>query len=171
MITFATVTTIDNAEFDELFAASLPSLNAGSYPWHLYGNVTTDAQKKAHIRSGFNRMLTEGFLWRVSDDDGVLLLNAGVKTGTTAKWVLGLVKPDANNSKAYLYGEDYRNARDAYWAEIGITSWTLELAGANTPVHTHALNRQQADAIGKTLTESTEEIAPVLTLMNLTVGS
>ena len=171
MITFATVTSINDDEFDDLFAASLPSLNAGSYPWHLYGDVTTDAEKKAHIRSGFDRMLTEGFLWRVSDDDGVLLLNAGVKTGTTAKWVLGLVKPDANNSKAYLYGEDYRNARDAYWTEIGITSWTLELAGANTPVHTHALNRQQADAIGKTLTESTEEVAPVLTLMNLTVGT
>ena len=170
MITFATVTTIDDSEFDDLFAASLPSLNAGSYPWELYGNLT-DAQKKEHIRAGFDRMLTEGFLWRVSDDDGALLLNAGVKTGTTAKWVLGLVKPDANNSKAYLYGEDYRNARDAYWATIGITSWTLELAGANTPVHTHLLNRQQADAIGKLLTEDTQEVAPVLTLMNLTVGS
>ena len=74
MITFATVTTIDDSEFDNLFAASLPSLNAGSYPWALYGNLT-DAQKKEHIRAGFDRMLTEGFLWRVSDDDGALLLN------------------------------------------------------------------------------------------------
>lgn len=170
MITFQTVTTINDDEFDALFAASLSSLNAGSYPWHLYGDLT-DTQKKEHIRAGYDRMLTEGFLWRVADDDGVLLLNAGVKDGTTAKWVLGLVKPDANGSKAYLYGEDYRNARNAYWAEIGITSWTLELAGTNTPVHTHALNRQQADAIGKPLTEDTQEVAPVLTLLNLTVGT
>ncbi len=170
MITFTTVTSIDDAEFDTLFTASLPALNNGSYPWHLFGSMT-DTQKRDHIKANYERMLTEGFVWRVADDDGVLLLNAGVKTGTTAKWVLGLVKPDANGSKAYLYGEDYRNARNAYWTEIGITSWTLETAGANTPVHAHALARQQADAIGATLTESTDEIAPNLTLMNLTVGS
>lgn len=171
MIIFETVTTINDNEFDDLFAASLPSLNAGSYPWYLYGDVNTDSEKKALIRSGFERMRTEGFLWRVADDDGVLLLNAGVKTGTSVNWVLGLVKSDANGSKAYLYSEDYRNARNAYWTEIGITSWTLETAGSNTPVHAHLLARQQADAIGVTLTEATHEIAPNLTLMNLTVGS
>lgn len=171
MITFETVTTINDAEFDALFTASLPEMDAGSYPWGQFPAVNTDAEKKALIRGAYDRLLQDGIVWRVYDDDGVLLLNGGVKTGTTAKWVLGLVKPDANNSKAYLYGEDYRKARNAYWAEIGITSWTLETAGANTPVHAHLLNRQQADAIGTTLTESTEEVTPVLTLMNLTVGS
>lgn len=169
MITFATVTTIDDIEFDSLFWASLPELDAGSYPWHLYGTLT-DLEKRDHIRAAFDRLLIDGFVWRVSDDDGILMLNAGVQEGATAKWLLGLVKENAAASKAYLYSEDYRNARNAYWAQIGITSWTLETAGANTPVHTHLLNRNAANAIGKTLTETTREATPDLTLMELTVG-
>lgn len=169
MITFSTVTSIDDTEFDALFWASLPELDAGSYPWHLYGTLT-DLEKKDHIRAGFSNVLDDGFVWRVSDDDGVLMLNAGLQDGTTAKWVMGLVKPNAAGSKAYLYSEDYRNARNAYWAEIGITSWTLETAGANTPVHSHLLSRQTANAIGTTLTENSREVAPHLTLMDLTIG-
>ena len=169
MITFATVTTIDDTEFDALFWASLPDLDAGSYPWRLHGTLT-DLEKKDHIRAGFDRLLTDGFVWRVSDDDGVLMLNAGVQDGTTATWLMGLVKPNAANSKSYLYSEDYRNARNAYWTSIGITSWTLETAGANTPVHTHLLSRQTANAIGTTLTENSREVTPDLTLMDLTVG-
>lgn len=169
MITFATVTSIDDAEFDSLFWASLPSLDSGSYPWHLYGTLT-DLEKRDHMRGNFNRLMADGFVWRVSDDDGVLMLNGGVQEGTTAKWLVGLVKPNAAGSKSYLYSEDYRNARNAYWTEIGITSWTLETAGANTPVHTHLLNRNAANAIGKALTENTREATPDLTLMELTVG-
>lgn len=169
MITFETVTSIDDAEFNELFWASLPSLDSGSYPWHLYGTLT-DLEKRDHMRGNFNRVMADGFAWRVSDGDGVLMLNAGEQEGATAKWMVGLVKPDASGSKSYLYGEDYRNARNAYWTAIGITSWTLETAGANTPVHTHLLSRQTADAIGTTLTENSREVTPDLTLMDLTVG-
>jgi len=169
MITFETITSVDDTEFNDLFWASLPSLDAGSYPWHLYGTLT-DLEKRDHMRSNFNRVMADGFAWRVSDDEGVLMLNAGIQDGTTAQWLVGLVKPDASGSKSYLYNEDYRNARNAYWAEIGITSWTLETAGANTPVHAHLLNRQTADAIGATLTENSREVAPHLTLMELTVG-
>lgn len=169
MITFATVTTIDDAEFNDLFAASLSDLDSGSYPWHIFPTMT-DIEKRDHIRAGFDQLLTDGFVWRVSDDDGVLMLNAGIQDGTTAKYLMGLVKPNAAGSKSYLYGEDYRNARNTYWTSIGITSWTLETAGPNTPVHSHFLSRQTANAVGGTLTENSREVTPDLTLMDLTVG-
>lgn len=170
MITFSTVTSIDDTEFDDLFAASLSDLDAGSYPWHLFPQIVTVEDKKAHMRAAYDRLLDDGIVWRVADSDGVLLLNAGEQTGNTISWVLGLVKPDASGSKSYLYSEDYRNARDAYWSQIGITSWTLETAGANTPVHTHLLNRQSANAIGTGLAESVRELNPNIVLMDLTVG-
>ena len=170
MITFSTVTSIDDAEFDDLFAASLADLDAGSYPWHLFPQIATVADKKAHMRAAYDRLLEDGIVWRVADSDGVLLLNAGEQTGDTLRWVLGLVKPDVSGSKSYFYSEDYRNARDAYWSQIGITGWTLETAGANTPVHTHLVSRQAANAIGGTLTENVRELTPGLTLMDLTVG-
>ena len=170
MITFSTVTSIDDTEFDDLFAASLTDLDRGSYAWHLFPQIMTTDDKKSHMRSAYDRLLKDGIVWRVADSDGVLLLNAGEQTGDTISWLLGLVKPNASGSKSYLYSEEYRNARDAYWSEIGISSWTLETTGANTPVHNHFLSRQTANAIGTTLTENVRELNPSLTVMDLKVG-
>lgn len=170
MITFSTVTSIDDTEFDDLFAASLPDLDAGSYPWHLFPQIVTVEDKRSHMRAAYDRLLEDGIVWRVADSDGVLLLNAGEQTGDTLRWVLGLVKPDASGSKSYFYSEEYRNARDAYWSQIGISGWTLETAGANTPVHTHFLSRQSANAIGTGLTETVKELNPDIVLMDLKLG-
>ena len=156
MITFETVTTIDDTEFDILFDASLAVLDAGAYAWHLFPDVDTVEQKKAHIRSAYNRLLTEGFVWRVYDDDGVLLLNAGTKTGNRATFLLGLVKPNAAGTKSYLYTDEFNNARNAYWTEIGITGWTIETTGKNTPIHNHFSNRSSVSKLGADMVE--EEI-------------
>tara|TARA_B110000285_G_scaffold221850_1_gene275316 strand:- start:76 stop:591 length:516 start_codon:yes stop_codon:yes gene_type:complete len=153
MINFETVTSIDDTEFDTLFDASLGVLDAGAYPWHLFTEVNTVEQKKAHIRAAYDRLLTEGFVWRVYDDEGVLLLNAGVKTGNRATFLLGLVKSNAAGTKSYLYTDDFNNARNAYWTEIGITGWTIETAGRNTPIHTHFSNRNSASKLGASMTE------------------
>ena len=170
MITFETVTNIDDTEFQSLFDDSVAYLDAGAYPWSLFPNVTTNTQKRDHLRAAFNDLLTNGIVWRVYDDDGVLLLNAGIKTGNTLSWLLGLVKADANGSKAYLYGDDYRNARDAYWTNIGITSWTLETAGENTPIHNHLKSRVTANKLGKSLTANERTLSPVASVFDLTVG-
>lgn len=153
MINFETVTTIDDTEFDTLFNASLAVLDAGAYSWHLFTNVDTVEKKKAHIRSAYDRLLTEGFVWRVSDDDGVLLLNAGVKTGNRATFLLGLVKPNAAGTKSYLYTDEFNNARNAYWTEIGITGWAIETTGRDTPIHNHFSNRNSTSKLGASMNE------------------
>jgi len=153
MINFETVTSIDDTEFNILFDASLAVLDAGAYPWHLFTEVNSVEEKKAHIRAAYNRLLTEGFVWRVYDDDGVLLLNAGVQTGNRATFLLGLVKPNAAGTKSYLYTEDFNTARNAYWAEIGITGWTIETAGKDTPIHNHFKNRNSASKLGASMGE------------------
>lgn len=169
MITFATVTTIDDTEFNSLFWASLPSLDSGTYPWHLHGTLT-DLEKRDHIRAIFDRLLAEGFVWTVSDDDGVLMLNAGVQDGTEATWLLCLLKPDAAGSKSYLYATDYQNARGSFWTSRGVTSWTIEIAGTDNAVNDHINSVNAADSIGGTLSQATRELTPDLTVTDATIG-
>lgn len=169
MITFTTVTTIDDTEFDALFWASLPSLDGGTYPWKLHGTLT-DLEKRDHLRARFNAMLTDGLVWRVADDDGVLMLNAGTQNGASAKWSLSLVKPDAADSKAWLYGADYRNARNAYWTSLGVTSFVLETAGANTAVYNHVLAVEAANALGVPMSYSSAVVTPDYTAVEFTIG-
>lgn len=153
MITFETATSIDDTEFNTLFDASLAVLDAGAYPWHLFTEVNTVEQKKLHIRSAYDRLLTEGFIWRVYDDNGVLLLNAGIKAGNRATFLLSLIKPNAEGTKSYLYTDEFNNARNTYWTEIGITGWTIETAGKDTPIHKHFSNRSGASKLGAVMKE------------------
>ena len=169
MISFATVTSIDDAEFNSLFSASLPDMDAGSFPWRIHGQLT-DIEKRDKLRADYEQLLSEGFVWRVSDDDGVLMLNAGIQNGTSANWILGLVGTNAAGSKSYLYSQEYVDARNAYWASIGITGWTLEASGANTPVHNHMVSRQNANALGASMTTQERVFSPELTFTDITLG-
>lgn len=169
MITFETVTSINNAEFDTLYDASISVLNDGSYPWHVFG-AFHDVEKKNHMRGVFDRLLTEGIVCRVADGDRPLILMAGIQDGTTVTWLVGLTQPDASGSKSYLYSDGYRSARDAYWTEIGVTQWVLETAGTDTPIHQHMVSRQTANKLGPSMAESSREVRPDLTLMDITVG-
>jgi len=168
MITFETVTSINDAEFNELFWASLPSLDSGTYPWHLYGTLT-DLEKRDHIRAIYDRLLTEGFVWTVSDDDGVLMLNAGVQDGAEATWLLCLLKPNAAGSKSYLYATDYQNARSSFWASLGVTSWTIEIAGTDNAVNRHMASQNEAGTVGGTMTETARVLTPDLTVTDATI--
>ena len=169
MITFATVTSIDDTEFNDLFLASLAALDSGSYPWQVFPTMT-DMEKRDHIRAGFDTFLSDGIVCRVSDDDGPLILMGGVQDGSVVTWHIGLTKPNAAGSRSYLYSDDYRAARDAYWAQIGVTQWILATAGADTPVHEHMRSRQTANKLGPSMTETSREVVPDLTMMDLTVG-
>ena len=169
MITFETVTSIDDTEFQSLFDDSVADLDAGAYPWSLFPNVTTNTQKRDHLRATFNDLLTNGIVWRVYDDDGVLMLNAGKKSGSSITWLVGLVGQDANGSKSYLYSSDYTTARNAYWTSISITGWTLETAGENTPVHNHIKSRETANAIG-TVSTATRNLSDFINVFDVTVS-
>jgi hypothetical protein len=115
--------------------------------------MDTVEQKKEHIRLGFQKFLTEGFVWRVFDDNGVLTLNAGVKEGDRATFLLGLVKPNNSGTKSYFYTDEFNNARNAYWVELGITGWTVETTGKDTPIYNHFNNRKEASKLGSNMTE------------------
>ena len=169
MITFETVTSIVDSEFDDLYDASISVLNDGSYPWHIFG-AFHDVEKKNHIRGTFNRLLTDGIVCRVSDGDRPLILMAGNQDGTTVTWLVGLTQGDSSGSKSYLYSDEYRSARDAYWTEIGVTQWVLEIAGQDTPIHQHMTSRQTANKLGPNMAETSRELSPSVTIMNLTMG-
>ena len=87
MITFETLTSIDEGEFDRLFFASLRYLDGGSYPFWVCGQLI-DTQKRDHYREAYLRMLqhSDGAVWRVSDESGALMLNSVMKNGSVLHW-------------------------------------------------------------------------------------
>ena len=171
MISFETLTSIDEGEFDRLFFASLRYLDGGSYPFWVCGQLI-DTQKRDHYREAYLRMLqhSDGAVWRVSDESGALMLNAGMKNGSALNWCCSLIGVNTAGSRSYLYSDEYRNARDAYWQEIGVTTWTLETAGPNTPVHQHVKRRITSNTLGGSAVETVRPINDDITLLDIAIS-
>jgi len=145
MMRCETITNIDEDVFNNLYNHSIDAMDSGTFPWDRH-NLTAPEEKRRYLLSLYNRILEmdDGLVWLFSDGDTPLLLCAGTKRGDDVRWQLGLVGPDSDGSKAYLYGTEFGEATDAYWDSIGIAGWTLVLAEDNDTVHTAFKKRETA---------------------------
>lgn len=157
MIKYEVITSIDDTVFNKLFGHSIEAMDAGSYPWHLFPGVVTYEQKAAHIRAAFDKTLQDGVVFHVVQDGHVLMLNGGKLDGTRLKWFLGLIGPDINGSKAYLYAPEYQAARDQFWVDEGITHWDIETMGAGTPMYDHVKNAHTAGTVNAAYSDELED--------------
>ena len=171
MITFSLSSGISDVDFTRLFAGSITDMDAGNYPWHYFPDVVTFEEKKAHIKACFDAILArdDGFVWQVDVDGQVMMFNAGYRDGAHVRWVMGLVAQDDAGSKAYLYDPDYVSGRNAFWAEQGLTGWTMETAGGNTPLLAHMRNKVTAGAMGVPVVEV--DIMEPLVLRDIEIGT
>ena len=165
MIIFEIIETIDDAAFDRLFDESLAAMDAGSYPWGLHHGVSTYDEKKAHVRSVFDKTLKDGIVFHVIENDYTLMLNGGTVSNGILSWYIGLIGANQSGSKSYLYNAEYKAARDAFWPSAGITDWRVETMGQGTAMHDHIVSAVQAGAITDAF--SSESIDSVVTITNL----
>lgn len=141
MYIFERITEIDEVVFNRLFDDSLPAMNAGSYKWDLFPTITTEQQKRDHIRDNFISIPNQsnGILFQVRQDDRVLQYNCGTLENGHLIWILGLVGRDINGSKSFMYADDYHDAEALFWTENNITSWEMQTAGEGTSMHNHIM--------------------------------
>lgn len=150
-VNFTVVTSFTDSLFDNLYADCSADLDAGSYPWHLFPAITTEAQKKQHLKDTFN---SAPFMFTVDEDGHYLMLNAGKITNGVFHWYLGLIGQDINGSKSWLYGSDYQAARNAFWPSQNITEWQVETMGSGTAMHDHIISARNANTIPGTFTST-----------------
>lgn len=141
MFVFERITEIDEAVFNRLFDDSLPAMDAGSYKWDLFPHITTEQQKRDHIRDNFISIPSQpnGILFQVKQDDRVLQYNCGTLKDGHLVWILGLIGKDINGSKSFMYAEDYHDAEALFWTQNNITSWEMQTAGEGTSMHDHVI--------------------------------
>ena len=77
MIIFNRVTSINEDEFNRNYNYSLNDLNNGNYPWEAYLQVTTDEEKKQHIRSLYDTNNQQNVIIEIRKDDLLIGLYLG----------------------------------------------------------------------------------------------
>lgn len=92
-------------------------------------------QKRAFFKAKYMKYIKAGppaFCWKISDESGTLMVNAGILNGTRLDWYLGLTARDANNSRSWIYHPNWLSASHAFWAENGITTISAIFANENS---------------------------------------
>ena len=158
MITLKTATSINEDEFDRVYADSIDALNGGSYPWSAYPHINTDEEKKAHIRNLYDFERDGNLIIEVREGSLLIGLLLGQWHGQELKITAALIALDASGSKSWLYSDEAQEARNAYWQTLGIAGWTGRTTGEQSPMYQHVRRRIAANAIKASATEQTVEV-------------
>ena len=168
MITFQTVTTIDDDEFNSLYRDSSYYMDRRNYPFWIHG-LRNHEDRLAHIRAEFDRFLEEGVVWRVSDGDLAIGLSAGEISDGRLTWFQSLVGLDANGSRSYLYDDSYIAARNALFTSLGVSSWVVEITGEGNSMHEYYKRLNEQGKLGSSVSEEVTDVGSGLTIVRITV--
>lgn len=104
---------LDEIDFDAMFEASLPAMDAGTYAWpnpRLRAKGKRDAIYN-HMNIVLN--LSSGFGYKGILDGVIVSAGVGLLQGDTFKTIIGLTHPDKNGSRSFAYDQvwlkDYRS--------------------------------------------------------------
>ncbi len=121
--TWEQITEYNGADFFKCYRASQSALENGvNYDFKEHN---TSEMRLASYKFRFKELVEAGkphtLGWKVSDSSGTLTIGVGI-LGPVGhfKTQFWLVAPDGNNSRAYLYHEDYHRPSLAFWKEHGI---------------------------------------------------
>ena len=168
MITFQSVTSIDDTEFNVLYEASSFYMDRSNYPYWIHGLRDPEARRQ-HIRAEFDRWLTDGVVWRVSDGGLALGLSGGELADNRLTWYQSLVGPNAADSRSYLYDDAYIAARNAWLTSLGATSWVVEITGQDNSMHEYYKQLRAEGKLGSSDAEEITDAGSGLSIVRITV--
>ena len=107
-------------------------MDRSNYPY-THGLADPDARRQ-HIRSEFDRWLSDGVVWRVSDGDLALGLS-GSEISNNNLFGISHLGPNAEGSRSYLYDDSYIAARNSMLTSLGVNGWVVEITGEGNSMH------------------------------------
>jgi hypothetical protein len=151
-----TITDLSEVDFDGLYEKARDAIDAS---WPSSSNYTDEERKQAMIAlitSGLNNEWP-GLNSHGPEDTYVLAKQVDLDTNTDVGLVSGFVLPDGtfdgrhsmsaadeNGSRNWLYSEQFRQARNDWYASIGVTKTLYRNIPANSIMHKSVRMRQNA---------------------------
>ena len=141
--TFTDITSFTDAEFDHCWSSSVTDMEAGAYPFHLYPHLTTTAEKKQFIKDAFNDCCADStwVVWKIEDEDTIIMLNAGKVVGTNLEWKMSLIGQNDAGSKSWMYDVNMTTARNTWLAGKGCTTMEMQTPNENSKIYDHCANK------------------------------
>ena len=168
MISFQTVTTIDDEEFNSLYRDSSYYMDRSNYPYWIHG-LRDPEERRSHVRAEFDRWLSDGVVWRVSDGDLAIGLSGGEISNNMLMWYQSLVGLNAEGSRSYLYDDSYIAARNALFTSLGVDGWVVEITGEGNSMHEYYKRLNEQGKLGSNVTEEVTDVGSGLKIVTITV--
>lgn len=136
MIKFSTVTSMDEIDFDRLFEGSLEYMDA-NFVWP--EGVTTTEEKKAVLHrlatfgvSGQEIMGGKLYAHKVSIDGADTAFGYGIMRDGELEQLFGLMAPDLNGSRAFIYDDAYLAEYQSFLDSQGVVSRKFQVIPGGT---------------------------------------
>lgn len=154
--TWEQITEYNGADFFKCYRASQSALENGAN--YDFKEHNTDEMRLPSYKFKFKQFVETGtphtFAWKVSDSSGTLTVGAGI-LGPVGHFKVHywLVAPDASNSRAYLYSEDYHQPSLDFWKEhdIEVIHGAFANENANNTARNQIINSLPVNSLDHTL--------------------
>ena len=122
MTTYTRISSMSDIDFDTLFAASLPAMDAGTYPWP--EGVADEAAKKSMFAAHAQNLLDApaGFCMKGERDGVCVVAIFGVLSSGVYSNAVGLLRSDATGSRAFIHDPEYVSSYYTFLREAGATT-------------------------------------------------
>ncbi len=127
MITATKITSLSDIDFDVLFDATLPVLDAEENYWPV--DVISYDDKKNHIIKMFNftNSTPNPCCFKMDADGRTVTISFGYINDRQHHILVGLLRDDANGSRSYIYDAGWAQALKDIAIEHGATSGLMHL--------------------------------------------
>lgn len=146
MYTITETVSFDGADFDTLYASTLPHMNSGTFSWSLVGNPSTEEEKKEALKNRYNAFLDTskvlrgvGLAWK--KDETTIHIAAATFNSFDSDYITfiyALYGPDGNGSKSWLYDNDYyTETKNFFQAQYGVVGWKFYCVNNSSIMNYH----------------------------------
>ena len=150
---YTIITDISEVDFDDLFERSKDAVDAS---WPAASTMTEEERKAGQIACITSRLNNEwpGLNVHGPNDRYVVMKITDLDTGTDMSCTAGFVleggifdgrhtvtAPNSSGSRNWLYSEQFRQVRNAFHSDIGVTKAIYRNIAADTPHYRHILMR------------------------------
>lgn len=152
MIMIEEITNVDGQEFDALFAASLPAMDAGTLPWGGFPtSPSNEEEKRETLRSRMAHLLTlpdtKAAIWRKDGIPIEICIGTLKDNDPYITWLLAVYGPDASGTKAWLYDPAYlQQSKDWLMSNWGLEGYRI-LCVHGASLEDYHLNRKPKDGL------------------------
>ena len=143
-------------------------MDRSNYPYWIHG-LRDPEDRRRHVRAEFDRWLSDGVVWRVSDEDLAIGLSGGEISDGRLWWYQSLVGVMQKARALTCTMIPTLRQGNALFTSLGLNSWVVEITGDSNSMHEYYKRLNEQGKLGSNVSEEITDVGSGLKIVRITV--